>query len=252
MFILDIAFLIFSIFVFFILSIYFISYSLTISLYIFKTIIFFNFNEYISIMKNVLYFTPLILINVTCIFLFLIIFLLFVELEYLKILEVYYYFRYICHPKTISIILSYIPIKDNIKFFPMIISFIIVSNIYEFINTYKILSYKYKYTNQQFHISDKHVRYQIVSSLILLRVSDIMSNHQILITDASHIIDMFRDNNIIFHIIERYELVSTNFLDEKYINNSNYNIYFSALGIIEFINMIVYILLIKFIKRRFI
>lgn len=119
-------------------------------------------------------------------------------------------------------------------------------------NAYKILSYKYKYINQQFHVSDKHVRYQIISSLMLLRISDIMSNHQILITDASHIIDMFRCNNILFQIIERYDLVSENFLEEQTVNSNEHYLPFSYLSIVESLNILIYLLLIRVIKKRFI
>ncbi|BCL65813.1 hypothetical protein IOLA_181 [uncultured bacterium] len=250
MLILDKFFLTLSLLIFTITFTYFISYTITILIYLLKFILYLN--HYIDLIKNILYFIPLIIINILCIFIFLIIFLIFIEFEYLKILEIYYYFRYICHPKTISTMLYYLPIKDNIKFFPMIISFILIANIYEFLNTYKILEYKYKYVNQQFHTSNKHVRYQILSSLMLLRISDIMSNHQILITDASHIIDMFRENSLIFNIIERYEIMSSNLLETNNIDPKNYDIFFTSLGIIELINIIIYILLVRLIKRKFI
>lgn len=241
----------FSVFVFASITVYFVSYILNLLLYVLKLLFHFNIDSFLYLAKNIIYFTPLILINILCIFLFLLIFIIFTEIKSFKFIEIYYYLRYICHPKTISIILSYIPIKDNFKFFPMLISFILISNIYEFMNAYKILSYKYQYINQQFHISDKHVRYQIISSLMLLRISDIMSNHQILITDASHIIDMFRCNNILFQIIERYDLVSANFLDTKPTNYSKHYVPFSYLSIVESLNILIYIFLIKIIKKRF-
>lgn len=211
-----------------------------------------NIEQNVLIIKNLVYFIPLLVINIVCIFLFLFIFCLFSEIKSLQVFEVYYYLRYICHPKTIATVLYYVPLKDYLKFSIMIISFIIISNIYEFISTYKVLAFKYKHTNEQFHMSDKHVRQQIVSSLILLRVSDIMSNHQILVTDASSIVDIFQVRGILTTIIEKYDSLSADLLDEKFVYTNNASIIFYSLGIIELVNIIIYMFLTRVIKNKFI
>jgi hypothetical protein len=149
--------------------------------------------------------------------------------------EIYIYFRYVCHTKTLLILYSFLNIDINVKFILILLSFIIISNIYDFISSYSSLSYYYKHTSKQFCEDGMLVKYQILQKLIRIQSCNIISSHVILLDDSTNIIDVLNKKSYFYDIIQYYsEIIDRNILYDL-----------SVLLYIEVMSFTVYALLTK-------